>query len=157
MPSQCNVQISNSSHAASLSAHSFKGSINLRCLHTGQQLEFKPQHHWTVKNMALPCLPIHLVWFPTHDVPSMLRNLCNWKILLNELRPKRLIVKTNGSIRILGVMNQKPSEGTRINKSIWGLADMYIMSWTANYTFVWPQNNEEMMTELQISLLTDVI
>ena len=157
MPSQCNVQISNSSHAASLSAHSFKGSINLRCLHTGQQFEFKPQHHWTVKNMALPCLPIHLVWFPTHDVPSMLRNLCNWKILLNELRPKRLIVKTNGSIRILGVMNQKPSEGTRINKSIWGLADMYIMSWTANYTFVWPQNNEEMMTELQISLLTDVI
>jgi hypothetical protein len=35
------------------------------------------------------------------------------KTLLNELRPRRLIVKTNGSIRILGVMNQKPSEDTR--------------------------------------------
>jgi len=58
------------------------------------------------------------------------------KTLLNELRPKTVIVKSNGSIRILGVMNQKPPEGTRINKSISGSADMYLISWTANYTLV---------------------
>jgi len=58
------------------------------------------------------------------------------KTLLNELRPKRMIVKTNGSIRILGFTNQKPPEGTRIDKSISGSANMYLMSWTANYTLV---------------------
>jgi hypothetical protein len=56
--------------------------------------------------------------------------------LLNELRSKRLFVKTIGSIRILGVMNQKPPEGTKINKSISQSADMCLMSWTANYTLV---------------------
>jgi hypothetical protein len=54
-------------------------------------------------------------------------------------------------------MNHKPLEGMRIYKSIAGAADMYWMSWTVNYMLVWQQNNEEMITELQISLLTDFI
>jgi hypothetical protein len=45
--------------------------------------------------------------------------------LLNKFRPRRLILKTNGSTRILGVMNHKPLEGMRIYKSIAGAADMY--------------------------------
>jgi hypothetical protein len=44
----------------------------------------------------------------------------------------------------------------RIYKSIAGAPDI-LMTWTANYMLVWQQNNEEMMTELQISLLTDFI
>jgi hypothetical protein len=43
------VQTFNSSHAAGLSApmtvNAIKGTINLKPLHPGQWLEFKPLHH----------------------------------------------------------------------------------------------------------------
>jgi hypothetical protein len=72
--SQCNVQISNSSHTTSLTAHSFKGAINLRSLHPGQQLEFKPHCHWTIRNLPYshiwsnlnPIITGPLETFPTH-------------------------------------------------------------------------------------------
>jgi hypothetical protein len=83
--------------------------------------------------------------------------LCNWKNIVKWFQTKKTdsenlwFNQNPGCHEPLATWRHENLQ--KYSRSTWHI----LRTWTANYMLVWQQNNEEMMTELQIPLLTDFI